>query len=393
MFRNTKLALACSLAMGSLGAVAAANAVTPTISSSSLSSTTLTINGSNLSGGAATVTLGGTGPLAVQSQTATQLTVALPASLLAGDYSLTVQIGTKGSSTTTSVVTVGAVGPQGPAGPVGPQGPQGATGATGAQGLQGDTGPQGDQGPAAPQGPAGPQGPKGDTGPQGAQGPTGPTGATGAQGPKGDIGATGAQGDQGPAGPTGAQGSKGDTGDQGPQGLQGATGPAGPQGPQGPMGPPGGPALSLLDANGTAVGTIYGPGNTWGAVFVLATIGTERIVLPFGWSNNDETGNVAGPELNVGTLGWVSYESTDCSGQPYVARDWGPAPGSTKPAAIFQAGSHFQIFLGDPTVPMTIDVHSIYYPGPPGGSIRYHRNAMPRTSQQSMSTPLARRST
>ena len=334
MFRTRQLSLACSLALGTAFAASAAYAAVPTVNSSSATTTTLTINGANLSGGTPVVTLGGTN-LAVQSQTATQLTAALPGSLVPGDYTLYVQIGSKTNSTS-SVVTVGAVGPAGPAGPQGPQGPTGATGAQGA---------------------------KGDTGAQGAQGPAGPIGPTGAQGPKGDVGATGPQGAQGATGP---QGPKGDTGSQGPQGaqgLQGATGAQGAPGPQGPMGPPGGPALSFVDANGIAAGTIYGPGNSWGEGFFMAWIGAERILIPFGWMDPN-----GGPELNIGTLGMLSYESNDCTGQPYVAFDWGPYPGSTKPAAIFQAGSHFQIYIASTTTPTFINTQSVFYAGPPNGS-------------------------
>jgi len=114
-----------------------------TTTSAAAQSPTLTINGTNLSGGTATVTLGSSAPLTVTSQTATKLVVTLPAGLAAGDYTLNLQIGTKTNSAA-SVVTIGAVGPAGPAGSAGPQGPAGptgASGATGATGAAGATGP------------------------------------------------------------------------------------------------------------------------------------------------------------------------------------------------------------------------------------------------------------
>ena len=340
MPRNNKLSIAFSLALGSLSLVATpAHAAVPTIANSSSTSTSLTINGTNLSGGTATVTIGSSSALTVTSQTSTKLVVTLPAGLTAGDYTLNLQIGSK-TNFAASVVTIGAVGPQGPAGVAGPQGPVGPTGATGASGAKGDTGATGAQGPAGPVGPIGAQGPKGDTGAQGAQGSAGPTGATGAQGPKGDRG------------------------DQGPQGATGAAGPQGVAGAQGPMGPPGGPALSLLDANGVVAGSLYGGGSAWGQGQFMARIGAERIIIPFGWMNADQTG----PELDLGTLGMLAYESSDCTGTPYLSTDWGTFPGSTKPAVIVKSGAHYEIYIASQNAPVSINVRSVLYPGPPGGS-------------------------
>lgn len=337
MFRNTLTCRACALALSSVFVATTAYAA-PTVSSSSTTATTLTIKGTNLSGGTATVTLGGTGPLAVQSQTATQLTVALPASLVAGDYTLNVQIGSK-TNTTSSVVTIGAVGPAGPAGPAGPQGATGAAGATGPQGAKGDTGATGAQGPSGPQGATGAQGPQGDTGAQGAIGPAGPTGATGAQGPKGDVGA------------------------QGPQGNVGATGPQGAPGPQGPMGPPGGPALSLLDANGTVVGTILA---TTGGSFpgVLAQVGGERLTLGYGFANRDQNYFPQGPELGlVAPYGFIDFESIDCTGPAYIPVSvTNEEIGSTKPFFMFANQSNIAIYIASSWTIQTVNVASVFYP-------------------------------
>jgi hypothetical protein len=138
--------------------------------------------------------------------------------------------------------------------------------------------------------------------------------------------------------------------------------------PQGPVGPPGGPALSLLDANGVVAGLLYGGGTASGQGQFMAKIGNERIIIPFGWMNHDEYGRPAGPELDLGTLGMLAYESTDCSGTPYVSSDWGPYPGSTKPAVILKSGAHYEIYIASQNAPVTINVQSVLYPGPPGGS-------------------------
>jgi hypothetical protein len=325
-------------------AISAAYAAAPTVTSSSATASALTINGANLSGGTATVTIGTSAPLSVQSQTATQLTVALPAGIGPGTYALNVQIGNSKTNATSATTTIGAVGP---AGPVGPTGPVGVAG---------------------PAGPAGATGATGATGVQGAQGPAGPTGATGAQGAKGDTGAQGATGPAGPTGATGAQGAKGDTGSQGPQGAVGATGAQGSAGPQGPMGPPGGPAPTLVDANGTVVGPVYGPGASQYYGTVLIRLNGERIIVPFGYSNLDGYGRPIGPELNLGTLGMLAFISTDCSGQGYINDGWSYVPGASKPVAIYQSGSQFVVYIPSSTATETVSWHSVLYPGPPGGS-------------------------
>ncbi len=85
----------------------------------------------------------------------------------------------------------GADGPAGPAGVAGPAGPAGGTGAAGAAGPAGGTGPAGSAGPAGGTGLAGPAGPAGGAGPAG---PAGPAGAAGPAGPAGGAGPAGASG-------------------------------------------------------------------------------------------------------------------------------------------------------------------------------------------------------
>ena len=362
MLSNTKLSIAFSLALASLSLVAApANAAVPTIANLSSTSTSLTINGTNLSGGTATVTIGSSGPLIVTSQTATKLVVTLPAGLAAGDYTLNLQIGSKTNSAA-SVVTVGAVGPAGPAGPAGPTGAQGAagtagaTGATGATGAVGATGPQGSAGPV---GPVGPQGLKGDTG---AQGSAGPTGAAGAQGPKGD------KGDLGLQGATGATGPQGDAGPQGPVGPSG--GPQGVPGPQGPAGPPGGPALVLVDANGVVVGTVYGSNAYYGGGLVLSRVNGEKVLLSMWFANRDvDTRAIQGPELDLGNTGSLAFESADCTGPAYIVHNWS-FPGASKPSALYKTiDGNYQIYIPSQTIPNYINFNSTFLASPANGGV------------------------
>jgi len=310
MFRTTKLAAVFFTVLGG-----SAFAAAPIINNSSSTNTAITISGSNLNGGNATVTLGSYAPLTVTSQTATQLVASLPAGVSAGSYTLNVQIGSSKTNSTSSVAAIGAVGPTGPAGPAGVQGPAGAAGATGAQGQQGNVGP------------------------------------------------IGPQGQQGPAGATGAQGVKGDTGAVGSQGAVGATGPVGPRGLQGAVGPAGGPALQLYDANGTIVGSVFGGGSiTYGQGLALAPVNGERLAIPYIFGNRDGNGNVMGPELNLAKSGDVYFTSSDCSGTPYVYEGF-LSPGTSKPFAILQSDSQYVIYLANTTIPVQINGGSLLMAG------------------------------
>jgi len=149
-------------------------------------------------------------------------------------------------------------------------------GPVGADGLPGPTGPQGPQGLTGATGPAGPQGP------QGAQGLTGPQGATGA------TGATGAQGAQGI---------------QGPQGSQG------PQGPQGNVGPAGPALLTVFDSTSKKVGDVIS----------FLTIG--QALVAFNVNNLSVVMDVRRDVLNGTISGAVYFESTDCSGTPFLSNN------------------------------------------------------------------------
>jgi hypothetical protein len=199
-------------------------------------SNTITINGSNFTGGAFPLVTLGEEVLVVDSYSETDIVAFLPPLLADGDYLLTVSTGSGNNNSDEYNLTIGAVGPQGEQGLQGIQGPKGDTGAAG---PQGEVGPQGEQGPEGPVGPQGPKGDQGDVGPQGPIGLTGPAGPEGPQGPIGPQGEQGPQGVQGPKGDTGATGPQGEVGLQGEQGPQGPAGPQGPKGDQGDVGPQG----------------------------------------------------------------------------------------------------------------------------------------------------------
>jgi hypothetical protein len=76
-------------------------------STASIESNSLTINGSNLGAGLAIVTFGSFPQMAVTQQTADRLVVTLPSGIRAGDYTLTVQIGSNPSDFDQSIVSIG----------------------------------------------------------------------------------------------------------------------------------------------------------------------------------------------------------------------------------------------------------------------------------------------
>jgi hypothetical protein len=131
-------------------------------------------------------------PVAIQSATATQVVVGLPAGLAAGSYLVEMtrtngqgndnRASTNGPRYGAITLTIGAVGATGPQGPQGQQGVQGPAGPAGAKGDTGSAGPKGEtgvEGPAGPEGPRGPQGLQGTPGDTGPQGPAGPAGMSG----------------------------------------------------------------------------------------------------------------------------------------------------------------------------------------------------------------------
>ena len=170
------------------------------------------------------------GPLSMNNNAISNLTMAGGSSAATVDYVNSVHTGSGG--------TTGAPGAPGETGPAGQDGEDGVDGETGVDGEKGDPGEKGEQGPQGPQGTSGfiglpglpgsdgedsdVAGPKGDPGEQGETGPAGedsdvagPKGDDGAPGEKGDDGEQGEQGTQGSIGPEGIQGESGGTLDGG----------------------------------------------------------------------------------------------------------------------------------------------------------------------------------
>jgi hypothetical protein len=118
------------------------------------------------------------------------------------------------------------------------------------------------------------------------------------------------QGPPGPQGPKGAQGiqglpgAQGLPGVQGPQGLQGLPGPKGDQGIQGPPGPqgPSGSQFVVVDSEGREVGITFGGG----AVVLPQPVDNHWLMIPVGPT-----------EIGQSTIPY-DYESSDCSGTPYL---------------------------------------------------------------------------
>lgn len=108
-FHRPILAVAIVASIASTYAVQSANAAVPDILSSTaaIESNSLTVNGSNLGAGLAIVRFGSFPQMAVTQQTADRLVVTLPSGIRAGDYTLTVQIGSNPSDFDQSIVSIG----------------------------------------------------------------------------------------------------------------------------------------------------------------------------------------------------------------------------------------------------------------------------------------------
>ena len=135
----------------------------------------------------------------------------------------------------------------------------------------------------------------GQTGPTGPTGPVGIQGATGVIGPRGEIGQTGPTGS---TGSTGAQGSTGATGSTGSTGLQGFTGATGPPGSS--------LNLYVLDSDNQEIGLLI---NQNQAEFLLFSPELNRLINLNTFFNQ------------VGNNTALLYESSDCTGTPYLPVD------------------------------------------------------------------------
>jgi hypothetical protein len=146
---------------------------------------------------------------------------------------------------------------------------------------------------------------------------------------------TGAAGPQGPAGATGAAGPQGEVGPIGPRGPQGPAGPAGPTGPQGPVGLP---AIKVVDSLGQYVGPYllnwYFDSNNW-------SLSPETVGLVRQGNLIQVRITADGFETTLtGSVGRLSYETADCSGQPYISTPY-IAPGALRaaqPGFVFLQG-------------------------------------------------------
>ncbi len=166
------------------------------------------------------------------------------------------------------------------------------------------------------------------------------------------VGATGPQGPSGPAGPQGLQGSIGSAGAMGPQGQQGIQGPAGPGlvrvtdavAHSYPL------ALSPLVLWPTGVSPFYGAlWQTLGKTFVIPL--TASRVMPTPTQPNF----------------W--YQSTDCSGMPYVSANsavTGYYPEIQLVESQYWIVGTTLFFPSGPT--QRISVVSYQSPGGPGGA-------------------------
>ena len=133
------------------------------------------------------------------------------------------------------------------------------------------------------------------------------------------------------------------------------------------MGPPGGPALSLIDANGVIIGSIFIANGQGGSPSALATVGGERLPVTFGFGNHDENWNILGPELDLAPpYGYLVYSSADCSGTPYILRgvvDY--EIGTTKPFMVFTNRPEIAIYIASSWTVQNVSIASVLYPDAP----------------------------
>jgi hypothetical protein len=136
-------------------------------------------------------------------------------------------------------------------------------------------------------------------------------------GPKGDLGP------QGPMGPQGVAGATGPTGPEGPKGDTGAVGLQGPQGPTGPKGPAG-RGFQVVDSRGAVLGPLLGPDE------VGIHVGDQWLTLGVSTST-------------LANQLYVWYESTDCSGTPYLFANDLPPLGETDNTLLYYPAAPLQV--------------------------------------------------
>jgi hypothetical protein len=148
------------------------------------------------------------------------------------------------------------------------------------------------------------------------------------QGPAGPQGAAGAPGPQGPAGGVGPQGVIGLTGPQGQRGLPSATT---------------APGLRVVDSLGQDVGGFLGD------FYAIRDFPTGPIALTLVRGGFVETG------------AHYYFESSDCTGAPYVS--WGGAP--RQPVRSADIGLGKAVWASDPLGSFTSHSYKTYFSGPP----------------------------
>jgi hypothetical protein len=132
------------------------------------------------------------------------------------------------------------------------------------------------------------------------------------------------------------------------------------------MGPAGGPALQIIDANGSAVGSVYG-GPTSGSGYALVPINSDRIAVQFNFGDLDVNGQIQGPELTLTSTGYLAYPLPGCGGTPYIMNSW--VAGATKPSVVYNYGPQFVVYMPmfHPSAQL-ISIASVLYPGRPDGA-------------------------
>jgi hypothetical protein len=274
-------------------------------------------------------------------------------------------------------------------------------------------GPQGEPGQPGEQGPEGQQGPQGDQGPKGDKGDTGATGPQGDQGLQGDTGATGSQGPQG------------DTGPEGPQGIAGLDGTDGlhcwdlngnyacdlPDEDKNDddecdvsdcQGPPDIGYKGIYDGNGIFLGYCL---NDFGLPFAM-----ESKILPSFFTATVFNPDIPGyyivkqqlepsphisfeikvePAYPAGYFYRLSFQSGDCSGQPYIQ-----SPSTHEPFidGVFEhLGQYYIIDYELAPIVRGWDIHSYIDDGTgvPCGAIGAPTDEQPKTPVRQVYFPFA----
>jgi hypothetical protein len=175
----------------------------------------------------------------------------------------------------------------------------------------------------------------------------------------------------GPPGPQGPPGS----GQQGPPGEPGEQGLPGIQGPPGPDGPGGAPGLGgalVIDSEGSPVGAIIDGLNSGAAVTVARQISTDLVVRFVVFDDVIEAVQFAGSDSTT-----VYYESSDCTGTPYLSTAGGGDDGILKSAT--PVGAVFYYRVSPASVDLAWNSRAFEVPGAGACSSGSHTFTPPNT--------------